>query len=401
MAEPIDIMAAIRQIASERKIDADEIINAIKDAIKTGYRREYNLVEEDPLEVEFDPINGSIVVYVKKTVVDKVEDANTEISTKEAAEMDDSIKEGDDVLVDVTAEGDFGRIAAQTARQVILQKLRESEKTAAIEEVKDSIGTIDSVLIQKITREGDVICELNRARAVMPASERVPTEFYQLGSRVKVLLKSLEEDSRGQFVLISRADDEFLKELFRMEVPEIDSETVEIVSIARDPGSRSKVAVKSNSEGIDPIGSCVGQKGVRINAIMNELKLGKFEEKVDIILWDEDIENFILNAIRPAEGLKVELDQKTKTATIEVHPDQHSLAVGREGQNAELASKLTGWNITIESDESLATPDEREEDNESNAEEAEVEIAEGEEDNVEPESDDVEKESSEEVKSKE
>lgn len=368
MADPIDIMAAIRQIASERKIDADEIVNAIKDAIKTGYRREYDLLEEDPLEVEFDPENGSIVVYVKKNVVKEVKNSELEISTKEAQEMDKSIEEGDEVLVDVTDEGDFGRIAAQTARQIILQKLRESEKTAAIEEVKDNIGTIDSVLIQKITREGDVICELNRARAVMPADQRVPTEFYQLGSRVKVLLKSLEEDTRGQYILISRADDDFLKELFRMEVPEIDSGTVEIVSIARDPGSRSKVAVKSNSEGIDPIGSCVGQKGVRINAIMNELKLGKFEEKVDIILWDEDIDTYILNAIRPAEGMKVELDGDTNTATIEVHPDQHSLAVGREGQNAELASKLTGWNITIESDESLATPSEEEGDEASDEE---------------------------------
>ncbi len=368
MADATDILSAIRQIAAERKIDADEILEAVKEALKAGFKREYDLSENDPLEVEFDAEKGHIAVYVKKTVVKKVEDEKLEISLEDAQEIDSTAELEDIILVDITPEGDFGRIAAGTARQIILQKLRESEKESAINEIKDKVGGIEQVTIQKITREGEVICEINRARAVMPKDERVPTEFYQLGSRVKVLLKSLEEDTRGKFILISRADPEFLKELFRLEVPEIDSGTVEIVSIARDAGSRSKVAVKSNSEGIDPIGSCVGQKGVRINAIMNELKLGNYEEKVDIILWDEDPSTFLMNAIRPAEAIDVEIKSKgDKQAVITVPGDQHSLAIGKEGQNARLASRLTGWNIDIESDGEM--PAEESDDGESNDEE--------------------------------
>lgn len=352
MSEPIDILSAIRQIAAERKIDADEIINAIKDALKTGFKREYNLDQEsDVLQVEFDPEKGYIAVYAMKTVVKGDAKGNLEISEKEAKEIDKSLKVGDSVLVDVTPEGDFGRIAAQTARQVILQKLRESEKEAAIKEIEDKIGGIEDVTIQKITGEGEIICEINRARAVMPLEDRVPTEFYQLGSRVKVLLKEIKEDERGKYVHISRSDNEFLKELFRIEVPEIDSGTVEIVAIARDPGSRSKVAVRSNSDGVDPIGSCIGQKGVRINAISNELKLGKIEEKVDIVLWDEDQQRFVMNALSPAMVQSVTLDKKNNKALVKVAADQHSLAIGRGGQNAELAAKLTGWSIDIVSDQ--------------------------------------------------
>jgi len=356
-------MSAIRQIAAERKIDPDEIINAIRDAIKMGYKREYNLDDSDPLEVEMDATGGTIVVYAKKTVVKKISDAKLEISVSDAKEIDSKLKEGDQVLVDITPEGDFGRIAAQTARQVILQKLRESEKESAINEIKDKMGGIQSVVVQRILPNGDILCELNRARAIMAKAERVPTEYYQLGSRIKVLLKSIEEDVRGKFILVSRADENFLKELFRIEVPEIDSGTVEIVSIARDPGSRSKVAVRSNSDGVDPIGSCIGQKGVRINAIMNELKLGKIEEKVDVILWEEDIQTYLMNAIQPALALGVSIvDERAKDVQVLVPADQHSLAIGKEGQNARLASKLTGWNIDIVSEQGEERKEEENED---------------------------------------
>ncbi len=400
MADPTDIMSAIRQIAAERKIDADEILNAIKEALKAGFKREYDFSEGDPLEVDMDPEKGHIAVYVKKTVVKKVVDDKLEISLEDAKEIDNTAEVDDIILVDITPEGDFGRIAAQTARQIILQKLRESEKEAAIEEIKDKIGGIESVTIQKITREGEVMCEINRARAVMPKDERVPTEFYQLGSRVKVLLKSIEEDTRGKYILISRSDPDFLRELFRLEVPEIDSGTVEIVAIARDAGSRSKVAVKSNSDGIDPIGSCVGQKGVRINAIMNELKLGNYEEKVDIILWDDDISTFLMNAIRPAEAIDVKIvNEKGQEAVITVPGDQHSLAIGKEGQNARLASRLTGWKIDIESDGEVPKEDmpESEENVETEDETESEEVTEDkEEEKVDTEESNKEVESSEE-----
>lgn len=344
MSTQSEIMSALRQIAAERKIDVEIILDVVKEGIKNSFKEFY---EADEISVELDPEAGSIAVYARKEVVKKVEEPIYEISISDATEIDDSIKVGEEVMVEITTEGDFGRIAAQGARQAILQNLREIEKTSAIEALQDKIGGIETVTIQRITRDGDVLCEINRAKAVMPKDERVPTEFYKLGSRVKVLLKSIEEDQRGKYILISRADKGFLHELFRIEVPEIDSGTVEIVSIAREAGSRSKVAVKSNSDGIDPIGSCIGQRGVRINAIMNELKMGNYEEKVDVILFEEDTEIYLANAIRPAEAIEVDLNDEIHEATIKVDADQHSLAIGAGGQNVRLANVLTGWDINI------------------------------------------------------
>ncbi|MDQ6985769.1 MAG: transcription termination factor NusA [Candidatus Dojkabacteria bacterium] len=363
MAEQTDILAAIKQIAAERKIDPEEIIEAIRQAIKYGFKSEYD-ENLDLLHVDLDPAEGFIAVYVEKQVVKKVSDADTEVSLEDAKKISKTAKVGGTIKVDITPSGDFGRIAAQTAKQVILQKLSEAEKDSAIREVEDRVGQIDSVRIRRIIDEGSVLCELGRAKAIMPKEERVPTEFYKIGTTIKVLIKSIEEDVRGKFVLISRSDPDLLRELFRMEVPEIDSETVEIMSIAREAGFRSKVAVKSNSDGIDPIGSCVGQKGARINAIMNELKLGRYEEKVDIILWDEDIVHFLNNSISPAEAISVNItNEDDREAIITVPNDQYSLAIGKEGLNAKLAAKLTGWKIDIQAanPESLGSNDENSE----------------------------------------
>lgn len=346
-----DIMSAIRQIAAERKIEVDDILEAIKSAIKYSFSDE-NQYDKDILDVEIDPEAGHIAVFANKTIVDEIFDPQAEILLEEAKEINKKAKLGGIVKIDITPSGDFGRIAAQAARQVMVQKLREAEREAVIRQFKDKVGKIITVVVQRVTPEGDVICELNKARALMPKSERVMTEFYRLGSSIKVLLKDITEDEKnGKMILVSRADPEFLRELFAMEVPEIESGTVEIVSIAREAGSRSKVAVRSVSEGIDPIGACVGQKGVRINAITNELKSGPIEEKIDIILWDEDVERFLMNAIRPADSISVDIkDSDEKYAVIVVPESQYSLAIGREGQNARLANKLTGWRIDIESD---------------------------------------------------
>lgn len=346
MAGDIDIMSAIRQIAAERKIEVDEILDAVRDAIKTIFVNEKK-VDKDFLQVEFEPEKGHIAVYLRKDVVDEVFDPESEILESDAKKIKKSLKIGDHILINVTPQGDFGRIAAQTARQVILQKLRESEKEAIMRQFVNKVGTIITVSVQKVAKEGDVICEVSRAKALMPKEERVATEFYKLGSNIKVLLKAIEEDIRGKYMLVSRSDPDFLRELFKLEVPEIESGTVEIVSIAREAGSRSKVAVRSTAEGVDPIGACVGQKGVRINSVSNELKNGIHEEKVDIILWDDSIENFLMNSIRPAESLNVVANKKTKEALIVVPDDQFSLAIGREGQNARLSAKLTGWKIDI------------------------------------------------------
>jgi transcription termination/antitermination protein NusA len=344
-----DFMAAIKQIAAERGIDVNEIVEAIKQAIRVGFKRDYPDEMGSALQIELDPEKGTVGVFADKKVVDVVTNEPTQISLADAKRIEPKLKEGDHVLVEITQTGDFGRVAAQAAKQVILQKIKESEKEAMVKQFTDKIGTVDSAVIQRMDREGNVICEIYRAIAIMPPEEQIGAEFYKSGSRIKVFLKKIHSDLKGKTLIVSRADKNFLKALFEMEVPEIASGTVEIMEIAREPGSRSKVAVRSNAAGVDPIGSCVGQRGSRINAITNELKAGNTEEKIDIIPWDEDIATFIGNAIRPADSQEVRIISKEgKQALIIVNDEFLSLAIGREGQNVRLASKLTGWNLDIQ-----------------------------------------------------
>lgn len=348
MALQSDFMSAINQIAAERGISGEDIFEAIRQAIRTGFKKDFSEEEGALLNIEISEEDGSITVYMDKKVVDKVTSEATQISIAEAKKLEPKLKVGDHVEVDITPEGDFGRVAAQTAKQVILQKLRESEKDAQIGRIKDQIGQVSTAVVQRM--EGDsVIWEVNRSPVLMPYEERIPTEFYRSGSRHKVLLKEIRETVRGRQVIVSRADNEFLRGLFELEIPELSSESIEIKGIAREPGQRSKVAVTSNVEGVDPIGACVGQKGVRIMAIMEELKIGSIEEKIDIILWDEDEEQFVINALSPAQVVKTKVtDKKEKHITVIVPDEQLSLAIGRDGQNVRLAAKLTGWNIDIQ-----------------------------------------------------
>lgn len=343
-----DFMLAVNQIAAERNIDANEVIEAIKMAIRAGFKRDYPEEEGSILNVEIDPVAGSISVYADKKVVEEVTNPATQISLKEAKKLESKLRIGDHVEVDITPDGDFGRIAAQAAKQVILQKIRESEKESVLKEFTDKVGQIETGVIQRL--DGDaVLWEVRKAIAVMPKEDRVMSEFYKSGTRHKLLIKEIAITPRGKQLIVSRSAPEFLKALFELEVPELVSGSIEIKKIAREEGSRSKVAVASNTDGIDPIGSCVGQKGVRINAIMNELKVGNSEEKIDIILWDANPEQFISNALSPAEVVKVEVvDAKEKVARVIVPDEQLSLAIGREGQNVRLAAKLTEWKIDIQ-----------------------------------------------------
>lgn len=347
MAVQTDFMIAVNQIAAERGIDPNIVMNAIKEAIATSFKRDS---EEEGLsiEVEIDSEVGTIAVYADKKVVDKVTNPSTQISVDEAQQIEPKLREGDHIVVDVTPEGDFGRVAAQAAKQVILQKIREAERESQLKEFEDRIGEVESAVVQRM--DGDrVIWEINKATAVMLPEDRVPTEFYKSGTRHKVLLKSIEEGPRGKVLYASRASKDFLKALFELEIPEILSGSIDIKGIAREAGSRSKVAVASNVDGIDPIGSCVGQKGVRINAIMNELKMNERDEKIDIILWDEDITEFIANALSPAQAVSVEVvDEEERLAKAIVPDEQLSLAIGKDGQNVRLAAKLTGWKIDIQ-----------------------------------------------------
>jgi len=348
MSLQTDFMVAVNQIAAERNIDPDEVLDAIKLAIQTGFRRDYPEEEVETVQVDIDKSNGMISVFADKKVVASVTNPKSQISLAEAKKIESKLKPGDHIQVDITPSGDFGRVAAQAAKQVILQKIRESEKNAVMSEFTGHIGEIEYAVVQRM--DGDsVVFEIRRAIAVMPLEDRISSEFYKSGNRLKVLLKEIRETSRGKQLIVSRSDPKFLEALFRLEVPEIVSGSVEILSMAREAGSRSKVAVNSTVEGVDPIGSCVGQKGVRINAIMNELKFGTHEEKIDIIAYAEEIPEFIANALSPAQVIKVTIKDEKKKETLVIVPDEQlSLAIGRDGQNVRLAAKLTGWNIDIQ-----------------------------------------------------
>ncbi len=347
MAVQTDFIAAVNQIAAERNIDPQEVLEAISEAIQVGFRENYPEESTVQIQVKIDPAAGQISVVQLMKVVKEVSDADSEISFKEAKGLIDDIEVGDEIELDITPHGDFGRVAAQAAKQVILQKVREAERETQLKEFEDKIGQIEYAVVQRM--DGDnVIWEVGRTLAIMPADDRIPGEFYKSGSRHKVLLKEIAETPRGRTLLVSRASSDFIKALFFLEVPELSSGSVEIKEIAREAGSRSKIAVSSNVDGIDPIGSCVGQRGARINAIMNELRFDNREEKLDIILWDDKQNQFISNALSPAEVKKVTVvSEEEKHAEVMVPEDQLSLAIGRDGQNVRLAAKLTGWKLDI------------------------------------------------------
>ncbi|MBN2100927.1 transcription termination/antitermination protein NusA [Candidatus Dojkabacteria bacterium] len=336
MAEVSEFMAAINQICSERGIDPEEVFVALEAAVLAAYKKDYGGGES--LKAEIDRATGEVHIVADKKVVKKVTEEDTQISLKDAKKIEPNLSEGDHVEIEMPIEG-FGRIAAQTAKQVILQKVRESEKNAVMSEFKERMGTVVTGLVQRMMGPTAVV-EIGKAIAQMPPEEQIPNEFYKIGERYKFYLKEIKNE---QDLVVTRSAPEFLIELFKLEVPEIESGIVEVKACAREAGSRSKLAVVSHQEGIDPIGSCVGQKGVRIANVMSELG----EEKIDIIEWDEDIEQFVANALGPAqvEAVKVE----DGVAKVNVTDDQLSLAIGKDGQNVRLAAKLTELKIDITS----------------------------------------------------
>ncbi len=364
MSMTSEFITAINQIAAERGIDKEEIFQALEEAILVAYKKEkYGLdMPEEELanwSVELSRESGEFKLIATKEVVKKVKNAEAEIAISEAELISPNIEVGDSVQIEMPSE-DFGRIAAQTAKQVILQKIRESEKEAVISEYSDKVGEIFTALMQRMQR-GQVIFEVGKATAYMPQEEQISNEFYRLGDRYKVLLKDIVDSQ----MVVSRADSDFLLGLFKLEVPEIENGVIEVKAIAREAGSRSKVAVSSNQDGIDPIGSCVGQRGVRIANVMNELG----EEKIDIIEWSEEPEKFVANSLSPAkiDDVKIEED----TATVTVPNDQLSLAIGREGQNVRLAWKLTGIKIDIVPADPDALEEEKKEEDVKEKEEVE------------------------------
>jgi transcription termination/antitermination protein NusA len=399
------IKTAIQQICLEKNLTEEAVLRAIELALAAAYRKDFGNKMQNII-AEFDVNTGGVKVVDVKSVVEdlpeeeleqlnaEVEDEashtnsafvvnddeegarkfnpRTEIQLTGAKEINKKYKVGDEIVTTLEVPGEFGRMAAQTAKQVIIQKLREVERENVYNEYKELEGQVVNGVIQR--REGrNVLVDLERTTAVMPPEEQMMGERYNIGNRMKFYLATVDHTNKGPYLMVSRAHSEIVRKIFETEIPEIANEVIDIKSIAREAGHRSKVAIISNDESIDPIGSCVGQRGARIQTIISELN----GEKVDIILWDEDSEVFITNALSPAKVVSVELkenkiksdseEKKTeKIATVKVKDDQLSLAIGRAGQNVRLASKLTGWKIDIVSENGEAlTKGEKKEDSDN------------------------------------
>jgi N utilization substance protein A len=342
-----DFMLAINQLCAERKLPREVVMEAVEAALISAYKRNFGAAAN--IEVQVDPNSGEARVFALKEVTDSVQDQKAQISLTEAQQMSPGIELGQTVLIESTPR-DFGRIAAQTAKQVILQRIREAERDVLFSSFADSAGEIAHGTIQSLDyHSGDVIVSLEGgAEAVLPAREQVPAERYRRGSRLRAYVVDVRRGNRGPQITLSRRSSAFLRRLLELEVPEIFNGSVEIKAIAREAGSRSKVAVYATQEGVDPVGSCVGVRGGRIQNVVNELG----GEKIDVVQWDPDVATFIANALSPAKVMNVLPDdspESGKTGVVIVPDRQLSLAIGKEGQNARLAAKLTGWRIDIKS----------------------------------------------------
>lgn len=340
----LELIGALKDLEKERGISKDVLIEAIETAIVSAYKRNFNLSSNASVRVDLDETTGAINVYSRRKVVDDVTDPKQEISLEEAKAIDPNYTIGDIVEEEVTPK-DFGRIAAQTAKQVVIQRIREAERSIIFNEYANRAGDVVNGIIQRIDHR-NVIIDLGKVEAVLPVSEQIPGERYEPNQRMKFYINEVKQSSRGPQIFLSRTHPGLLKYLFELEVPEIQSGVVEIKSVAREAGSRSKIAVFSRDENVDPVGACVGSKGMRVQAVVSQLN----GEKIDIVAWVPDEVQFIANALSPAAVIRVILDEVAKTARVVVPDDQLSLAIGKEGQNARLAARLTGWKIDIKSE---------------------------------------------------
>ena len=334
---------AVRTIAEEKNLPEETVLSVIEQAIAAAWRRD-NGTRDQLVRASLNINNGTAVVSVVKTVVEEVENDANQIGLEEAKEIDPAAELGGEVVMETHNVTTLGRVAAQTAKQVILQRLREAEREVVLAEFEDKIGTVVIGTVQRV--EPRVVrIELGKAVGIMPQSEQIPGEYYGVGRRIKVYIKDIEREGRGPQLILSRGNEEFVRFLFNQEVPEMETGAVEIKAIAREAGRRTKLAVSSALPGVDPVGTFVGGHGARVQAVMNEI--GE-QEKIDIIPYEEDAAGFIANAMSPAEVLSVTVNEDEKRATVYVSEDQQSIAIGRAGQNVRLASRLTGYELDIE-----------------------------------------------------
>jgi N utilization substance protein A len=345
-----EFIDALNQLAVERNLDKEQLLESFEEALEQAYER--NVEPGKQIEVELDPDTGELEVLVIKRVVEEVEDENLEIALEEALKLDPEIEVGMEMEFPVDPER-FTRIAVQTTKQVITQKIREAERTIVFEEYKDRAGEVLTAVVSRTDNKRNVFVELGRGEAIMPPKEQIPGERYMVGMRLKVYVVKVELGNRGPSILVSRASPELLEYLMRQEIPEVADDTVEIKAIAREAGQRSKVAVTSRNPNVDPIGACIGHRGSRIQAVTAELQ----RERVDIIMWDPNPREFIRNALSPAKVGSIEIDSDKNEAKVMVGADQLSLAIGKGGQNVRLAAKLTGFKIDLVASEAISDLD--------------------------------------------
>jgi N utilization substance protein A len=340
-----DFLIAITQIAAEKNLPKEVVLQAVETALASAYKKDSEATGN--IVVKIDRNTGNVQVYAQKAVVEEVEDSRVDIALEEARRLKPDVELGEIMEFEVTP-ANAGRIAAQTAKQVVLQRLREAEREMVYEEFSNREGDIVSGVIQRVDAR-HIIVDLGKTEGILPPTEQVRAEHYRPGQRMRFYLVEVHKSSRGPQLILSRTHKNLIKRLFELEVPEIYKGVVEIKSIAREPGYRSKVAVAAQQEGVDPVGSCVGLRGIRIQNIVNELN----GERIDVVQWHSDSAHFVANALSPAQVASVSTSEEDNTASVIVPDRQLSLAIGKEGQNARLAAKLTGWRIDIRSESAV------------------------------------------------
>jgi len=337
-----EFLLAITQLSAEKRLPREVILSAVESALASAYRKD-NFAPNQNIEVKIDPDTGAVEVWAEKIAVEKPTDDRREISLRDARRINPDVQLDEPVMVESTP-ANASRIAAQTTKQVILQRLHEAEHSAIFEEYAGKEGDIVNGVVQRIESR-QVLLDLGRAEAILPVTEQMTNERYRVGQRLKIILLEVVRTNKGPRVIVSRSHPDLIRRLFEIEVPEVFNGAVEIKSVAREAGYRSKVAVAARQEGIDPVGCCVGLRGIRIQNIVNELN----GEKIDVVLWNPDVAAFIASALSPAQILQVQLNEEEGVAVVVVPDRQLSLAIGKEGQNARLSAKLAGWRIDIKS----------------------------------------------------
>ena len=337
-----DFLDALRQIEKEKEIPLEVLLSTIESALETAYKKNYAATGD--VRVRVSSSKGGFHVFCEKDVVEEVENSHTEVTVEQARAYDPEAQCGDVIEIEVTPEN-FGRIAAQTAKQVVVQRIREAERERVYEEFGERVGEVLTGTVQR-REQRNVFVNLGKIEALLPPAEQVPTEPYRFNDRIKVYILEVRRTPKGPQVVVSRTHPSLIRRLFELEVPEIAEGIVTIKSVAREPGARTKVAVISSDEKVDPMGACVGHRGSRVQSVVNEL----YDEKIDIVRWNENIEKFIGEALSPAKSISVSCDQETKTALVIMPDGQLSLAIGKSGQNVRLAARLTGWRIDIRSE---------------------------------------------------